>query len=76
MLVHGHLVPGQGDGRVSLISTPIGPTAFWALFSRHDQGAQPYMVGGPPSHSTIKGKVGVGARGTRFTAPLVTPPTS
>jgi hypothetical protein len=32
---------------------PLGPMTFWALFSRPDRGAQPYMIGAPPSHYTI-----------------------
>ena len=32
---------------VRLISQPISPTAYWALVTRPDRGAQPYMVGGP-----------------------------
>jgi hypothetical protein len=33
------------------------------------------MVGGPPSRSAIKRKVGAGALSTRFTATIVSPPT-
>jgi len=43
---------------LGLIFHQLGPTAFWALFSR--RGAQPYMVGGPPSHSAIKERWGPG----------------
>jgi hypothetical protein len=55
---------------------PLGPMTFGPCSRALIGGVQPYMVGGPPSHSAIKGKVGAGARGMKFTTPPVTPPTS
>jgi hypothetical protein len=54
--------------------SPDGPTVIWALSSRPDQGAQPYMVGGPPSPYAIK--TGGGRRlATRGSPEPSTPPT-
>jgi hypothetical protein len=61
---------------VSLISIRIGPTTDPKLVTRPDRGctANP-MAGGPPSRSaTIKGRVGAGARKTKFAALPVNPP--
>jgi hypothetical protein len=50
----------QGGRMLGLISFPLGPTAFGPCSCALIGGAQPDMVGGPPSHSAIKGRWGPG----------------
>jgi hypothetical protein len=47
---------------------PLGPTAFWALFSRPDRGRPTRYGWWAPVAQRYKRKVGAGARSTRFTA--------
>jgi hypothetical protein len=66
--------PYQQEETVSLISIRIGPTTDPESVTRPDRGrtANP-MAGGPPSRSaTIKGRVGAGARMTKFAVCLRT----
>ena len=74
--VGGGVEPVQVELLVGLISHQLGPTVFWALFSHPDRGRPTLHGWWAPVAQRYKGKVGAGARMTRFTAPPVTPPTS
>jgi hypothetical protein len=59
-------LPAQQVYLLSTVRTdlsPLGPTAFGPCSRVLIGGAQPYMVGGPPSHSVIKEG---GGRGTQY----------
>ncbi|OQU84951.1 hypothetical protein SORBI_3004G147800 [Sorghum bicolor] len=55
---------------------PMGPKAFWALFSHPDRGRPTLHGWWAPVAQRYKGRWGAGARGTRFTAQPFPPPTS